>query len=42
MKRIRQALLAGILAALLLLTGCTGTEKPIPEEYQQVAVVEFE
>ena len=42
MKRIQQALLAGILAALLLRTGCTGTGKPIPEEYQQVAVVEFE
>ena len=34
--------LIGATAALLLLTGCTGTEKPIPEEYQQVAVVEFE
>ena len=42
MQRIQQAVLAGLLAALLLLTGCTGAEKPIPEEYQQIAVVEFE
>ena len=42
MKRIQQALLAGLLAALLLLTGCTGADKPIPEEYQQTAVVVFE
>ena len=42
MQRIQQAVLAGLLAALLLLTGCTGADKPIPEEYQQAAVVVFE
>ncbi len=46
MNRIKQSVLAGILAVLMLLTGCAFfTEKeepPVPEEYQQTAVVVFE
>ncbi len=42
----RRSLLAGLLAGLLLtLTGCgvfSAKEEPVPEEYQQTAVVEFE
>ena len=42
MQRIQKAVFAGILAALLLLTGCSHTETAVPEEYQQTAVVIFE
>ncbi len=46
MNRIRQTVLAGILAVLMLLTGCAfftpEEEPPVPEEYQQTAVVVFE
>ena len=45
MNLSRRSLLAGILAGLLLLTGCglfSAKEEPVPEEYQQPAVVEFE
>ena len=45
MNRIKTTVLAGILAALLLMTGCAffaPEEKPVPEEYQQTAVVVFE
>ena len=41
MNRIKTTVLAGILAALLLMTGCAffaPEEKPVPEEYQQTAV----
>lgn len=41
----KRSVLAGLLAALMLLSGCTlfggKEEQPVPEEYQQVAVVEF-
>ena len=45
MNQIKTAVLAGILAALLLMTGCAffaPEEEPVPEEYQQTAVVVFE
>ena len=46
MNTLKQSVLAGILAVLLLLTGCAvftpGQDKEIPEEYQQTAVVIFE
>ena len=45
MRNCRRSLLAGLLAGLLLLTGCglfSAKEQPVPEEYQQVAAVEFE
>ena len=46
MRRIKQALLAGILAGLMLLTGCSlfkpKEDRPVPEEYQYDAVVVFE
>ena len=41
----RRSLLAGLLAGLLMLTGCgvfSAKEEQVPEEYQQAAVVEFE
>jgi len=46
MNRIKQSVLAGILAVLLFLTGCAfftpREDAPVPEEYQQTAVVVFE
>ncbi len=46
MNRIKQSVLAGILAVLLFLTGCPfftpQEDAPVPEEYQQTAVVVFE
>ena len=46
MNRIKQSVLAGILAVLLFLTGCAfftpQEDPPVPEEYQQTAVVVFE
>lgn len=46
MDKIKQSVLAGILAVLLFLTGCAfftpKEEPPVPEEYQQTAVVVFE
>lgn len=46
MNRIKQSVLAGILAVLLFLTGCafftSKDDPPVPEEYQQTAVVVFE
>ena len=45
MNRIKTTVLAGTLAALLLMTGCaffSPEEKAVPEEYQQTAVVVFE
>ncbi|MBQ5406025.1 MAG: hypothetical protein IIU18_05275 [Oscillospiraceae bacterium] len=47
MKHFKRSVLAGILAALLLLSGCglfsrEKEETPVPEEYQQPAVVVFE
>lgn len=46
MNTIKKSVLAGILAVLLLLTGCAvftpGQDREVPEEYQQTAVVIFE
>ena len=46
MNTVKRSVLAGILATLMLLTACAfSTEKeeePVPEEYQQPAVVVFE
>ena len=46
MDIVKQSVLAGILAALMLLTGCAiftpKEEPPVPEEYQQTAVVVFD
>ena len=45
MKHIQTSVLAGILAALMLLTAACGHEtkdEPVPEEYQQSALVVVE